>query len=207
MMKKIMTVVVLVTFTLVSFTGFQKNKKVVTSNKVSIALISDGIVNLKSSVIKWKGFKPTGSHNGTVLLKEGTMKVKRGKLKGGTFVVDMTTIKDTDRNKRLEKHLNSADFFDVKKYQTATFVITKVKGKKENMMVTGNMTIKDVTKSITISASIFEIEGVVTFKSETFKINRADFNVKYKSKSFFANLKDKFINDMIEMSFEVKSTK
>jgi len=206
-MKKIMTVVVLVTFTLVSFTGFQKNKKVVTSNKVSIALISDGIVNLKSSVIKWKGFKPTGSHNGTVLLKEGTMKVKRGKLKGGTFVVDMTTIKDTDRNKRLEKHLNSADFFDVKKYQTATFVITKVKGKKENMMVTGNMTIKDVTKSITISASIFEIEGVVTFKSETFKINRADFNVKYKSKSFFANLKDKFINDMIEMSFEVKSTK
>ena len=206
-MKKIMTVVVLVTFTLVSFTGFQKNKKVVTSDKVSIALISDGIVNLKSSVIKWKGFKPTGSHNGTVLLKEGTMKVKRGKLKGGTFVVDMTTIKDTDRNKRLEKHLNSADFFDVKKYQTATFVITKVKGKKENMMVTGNMTIKDVTKSITISASIFEIEGVVTFKSETFKINRADFNVKYKSKSFFANLKDKFINDMIEMSFEVKSTK
>ena len=47
--------------------------------------------------------------------------------------------------------------------------------------------------------------GVTTFKSETFNINRADFNVKYGSKSFFDDLQDKFIDDLIAMSFEVKT--
>ena len=47
--------------------------------------------------------------------------------------------------------------------------------------------------------------GVTVFKSETFNINRADFNVKYGSKSFFDDLQDKFIDDIIAMSFEIKT--
>ncbi|MDP4989488.1 MAG: YceI family protein, partial [Polaribacter sp.] len=58
---------------------------------------------------------------------------------------------------------------------------------------------------ITIPAMISTENGVTTFKSEVFNINRADFNVKYGSKSFFDNLKDKFIDDMMEMSFVVKT--
>ena len=73
------------------------------------------------------------------------------------------------------------------------------------MAVTGNLTVKDVTKSITIPASISEQEGVVTFKSEVFNIDRADFNVKYGSKKWFDNLKDRFIDDLVEMSFVVKT--
>ena len=47
--------------------------------------------------------------------------------------------------------------------------------------------------------------NVTTFKSEKFNVDRADFNVKYASKKFFDNLKDKFIDDMIEFSFTVKT--
>jgi polyisoprenoid-binding protein YceI len=86
-------------------------------------------------------------------------------------------------------------------------VITKVEKNEAKLSVTGNLTIKDITKSITIPASISTVDGVTVFKSETFEVNRADFNVKYGSKSFFDNLKDKFINDNMEFSFEVKSAK
>ena len=207
-MKKIFFTVVLVALTLVSFTSLQQNEGVALSDAQPV-LTTDisGNVDVSSSVIAWKGFKPTGSHNGTLLLKEGSMQIEKGVLTGGMFVVDMTSIKDADGSKRLEGHLNSPDFFDVKKYPTSTFVITSIAEKSGKLAVTGNLTLKEVTKSITIPASIVKVDGLITFKSETFQVNRADFNVKYGSKSFFANLKDKFINDMMEISFEVKEAK
>jgi len=207
-MKKSFFTIALVALAFVSFTSLQQNEGV-TLNDAQPVLTADvvGNVNIASSVIVWKGFKPTGSHNGTILLKEGSMKIEKGTLTGGTFVIDMTSIKDADGSKRLEGHLSSSDFFDVKKYPTSTFVITSLEGTNEKLIVTGNLTLKEVTKSITIPASVAEVDGLLTFKSETFKINRADFNVKYGSKSFFANLKDKFINDMMEVSFEVKEEK
>jgi polyisoprenoid-binding protein YceI len=106
---------------------------------------------------------------------------------------------------KIEGHLKAADFFDVATYPTSKFVITKVGEENGKLAVTGNLQIKDVTKSITIPAMLSMENGVTVFKSETFNINRADFNVKYGSKSFFDNLKDKFIDDLIEMSFEVKT--
>ena len=206
-MKKVFFTLAIATFAFLSFTTISKSNQSLTSNapieKVSLA----GDVDLASSVVLWKGFKPTGSHEGTIRLKEATITIKRGRLKGGTFVIDMSTIKESKGSTRLEGHLSSPDFFDVKKYPTATFVITKVKKKAGKLAVTGDLTIKDVTKSITIPASLNEVDGAFVFKSETFEVNRADFNVKYKSKSFFANLKDKFVNDMMEMSFEVNVTK
>ena len=207
-MKKIFFTVVLVALTLVSFTSLQQNEGVALSDAQPV-LTTDisGNVDVSSSVIAWKGFKPTGSHNGTLLLKEGSMQIEKGVLTGGMFVVDMTSIKDADGSKRLEGHLNSPDFFNVKKYPTSTFVITSIAEESGKLAVTGNLTLKEVTKSITIPASIVKVDGLITFKSETFQVNRADFNIKYKSKSFFANLKDKFINDIMEISFEVKEAK
>ena len=92
-------------------------------------------------------------------------------------------------------------------YPTSTFVITSVSDVEEKLAVTGNLTIKDVTKSITIPAKISTDEGVTTFTSDLFNIDRADFNVKYGSKRWIEGLKDKFIDDLVEMSFVVKTTK
>lgn len=203
-MKKIVLSLVAIAFVLLSFTTADKNTEVAMNVSDLSEITFDGNVDVESSVLYWKGKKPTGSHNGTVKLKEGSMKVKKGKIKSGEFVIDMTTIKDTDGSKRLEGHLSSADFFDVKKFPTSKFVISKTKKQGDKISVTGDLTIKGVTKSITFPATISEEDGVVTFKSETFEVNRANFNVRYGSKSFFGNLKNKFINDMMEMSFEVK---
>ena len=45
------------------------------------------------SNIDWKGRKVTGSHNGTISIKEGKFKLNEGKLTAGKFVIDTTAIK------------------------------------------------------------------------------------------------------------------
>ena len=206
-MKKVILSLVVIATVLVSCKG--KEEKTVAVKEVTAVeetAVVDSNVNMESSVVLWKGFKPTGSHHGTVKLASGTMVFADGAI-SGEFVIDMNTITDADGLTKLDAHLKDADFFDVAKYPTSKFVITSSEMKEGKMHVTGDLTIKDVTKSITIPATVSEVEGVTTFKSETFELNRVDFNVKYGSKSIFANLKDKFINDNMEMSFEVMSIK
>ena len=146
-----------------------------------------------------------------VSLKSGSLVIEGSELVEGEFIINMGTIanvdmKGTDGAGKIEGHLKSEDFFDVAKYPTSKFVITKVEETEDGKLeVTGKLTIKDITKSITIPATISTKAGVTTFKSETFNINRTDFNVRYGSKSFFDNLKDKFIDDIMEMSFVVKT--
>lgn len=176
------------------------------------AQVTSSDLDVENSIVNWKGFKPTGEHFGTISITEGNLEINQEALVGGSFVFDMNTIVDTDMpadnkyNIQLVDHLKSADFFDVVKYPTAKFVITSVKKVDGNLSISGDLTIKDVTKSITFSASLTNTASVSTFKSEKFMVNRADYNVTYKSKTFFNDLKDKFINDEFEISFEVKTT-
>ena len=209
-MKKIMMKVVIISTVLFSCKGEKKEKIVV---KEEVKVEKTNMVNnldLTTSVMTWKGTKPTGSHNGTVSFTSGGMVVENGVLKEGEFVIDMSTIKNLDMAGsegagKIEKHLKAPDFFDVALYPSSKFVITSVLQVEGNMTVTGNLTIKDVTKSITIPASVSTLDGVTTFKSELFNIDRADFNVKYGSKRWIEGLKDKFIDDLVEMSFTVVS--
>jgi hypothetical protein len=209
-MKKILIAVVAISTILTSCSG-DKKKKVEAKEEVKVEKkVATHKVNLGTSILNWKGTKPGGAHNGTAALKEGSVVVKDGKITGGEFVIDMGSIKNLDIKNpkygaKLVGHLTSADFFDVAKYPTSKFVIATVEENGGKLAVTGNLTIKDVTKSITIPATFSQADGVATFKSEAFNIDRADFNVKYGSKKFFDNLKDKFIDDLIEMSFEVKT--
>ena len=211
-MKKIILSLIVVASVLTACKS-EKKEKVATkaAEKVVINVSELNNVDTTVSALTWKGTKPGGAHNGLVSLKSGGLLVENGELKAGEFVVDLNTIKNLDMAAKpdaagkLEGHLKSPDFFDVAAYPTSKFVITNVVVKEGKLHVTGNLQIKDVTKSITIPAMLSSQGGVTTFKSDVFNINRADFNVKYGSKSFFDNLKDKFIDDMMELSFEVKT--
>ena len=211
-MKKVLIALVALSTILVSCNG-EKKEKVVVKEEVKVekvAIVNN--VDLTTSMMTWKGTKPTGEHNGTVALKSGGLVVENGVLKEGEFVIDMSTIKNLDMAGsagagKIEAHLKNADFFDIAVYPTSTFVITSVLEVEANIAVTGNLTIKDVTKSITIPAKISTEDGVTTFTSDLFNIDRADFNVKYGSKRWIEGLKDKFIDDLVEMSFVVKTIK
>lgn len=171
------------------------------------------IVNTEASTIDWKGFKPTGSHNGTIKLDSGTFKVNQGKVESGSFLVDMASITvedipaDDEKNGKLKGHLTSPDFFDVDKFPSAAFEVTGVSEVEGKTMLSGNLTLKGVKNNITFPVSVSENENGVSLSSETFTIDRSKWNVQYGSKSFFDNLGDKFINDDIELKINVSAKK
>ena len=208
-MRKIVLSFVVFAAILTACKGEKKEKVAVNKAvKVETNIATLNNVDTAVSVLTWKGSKPTGSHNGTVALQSGGMLIEEGVLKGGEFVIDMNTITNVDMAGsagagKIEGHLKAPDFFDIAVYPTSKFEITNVEEAEGKLAVTGNLQIKDVTKSITIPATISSEGGVTTFKSDVFNVDRADFNVKYGSKRWIEGLKDKFINDLMEMSFVV----
>ena len=186
----------------------KKAKKAKTAKAVAAPAAETLPVNPQASKVEWFATKVTGKHNGTVLLKSGTMETTGGRLTGGTFVIDMTSIKvldltDADYNAKLTGHLNSDDFFSVEKNPTSTFTITsiapikKAEAGKPNYTVNGDLTIKGITNRITFPATVTVSGGKVTAVG-AITVDRSKFDVKYGSNSFFDNLGDKAIsNDMI----------
>ncbi|MEJ6793076.1 MAG: YceI family protein, partial [Lacinutrix sp.] len=92
------------------------------------------VANASESTIEWKGFKPTGTHAGTINLDSGTFSLNDGKLQSGTFIIDMKSINvtdlDGDQKTNLEAHLmgtvagKEGDFFNVNKFPNGAFEIT-----------------------------------------------------------------------------------
>ena len=158
-------------------------------------------VNPTKSEITWLGKKVTGEHSGTIQVKSGQLELNGNTITDGEFVVDMTTIKDTDLtdaewNAKLVGHLKSDDFFAVEKYPEAKLVITqKASFTGNKATVTGDLTIKGKTNPVTF---------VVTKDGNTYKaditIDRSKYDVRYGSKSFFDNLGDKVINDEFDLT-------
>ena len=66
----------------------------------------------------------------------------------GWFEVDMASIDSGNADR--DAHLKSADFFDVEKYPTMTFVSKSVTRDGDDYKVTGDLTIKDVTREVTL---------------------------------------------------------
>ncbi len=165
--------------------------------------------DVEKSVVNWKGFKPTGDHYGTVKVKNGFFTAKEKQVVSGEFEIDMTSILDLDlkadskNNTKLVNHLKSEDFFSVEKFPIATFKMTKSEIKGDKTLITGDLSIKGKSHSVSFLANVHQEGQNLHVKSENFKIDRSKWDVKFKSKSFFGDLGDKFIYDDIELSFEV----
>ena len=188
-MKKIINTLLLATivFTATGFTSPIKNK-----------------VPITESTIKWKGKKVIGSsHNGTIDLKKGFFEFKNDVLVGGHFEIDMTSISNNDLEgkykTKLEGHLKSDDFFNVENYPTASFKINEVKQADGNYNITGEMTIKGITNIVS-----FDLNMKGNTSTANIEIDRSKFDVRYGSGSFFDNLGDKTISDIIELNITLK---
>jgi polyisoprenoid-binding protein YceI len=165
-------------------------------------------VDTTQSVITWKAYKVTGSHTGTVVLKSGSLNFGDTGLSGGSFVIDMTSITNTDMSgggkEKLENHLKSADFFNVESHPTASFDITKVvsRGTPGDYKVVGNVTIKGINKEIRFNAHIDESAKPRVVTADI-QLDRSDFDVRFRSGSFFENLGDKTIYDEFDLSVKL----
>ena len=203
---------------LISFVTWCKDKakeaKTKAAEEVGEIVNSDVYaVNKDGSTIEWKGFKPTGSHNGTIPTERGVLDLADGKIVGGSFLIDMTSIAVTDipaddeGNAKLTGHLTSADFFDVEKHPSASFIVTGLEDVDGKTMLSGNLSLKEAKNNVTFPVTVSNENDVITLSSEAFTIDRTKWNVQYGSKSIFDNLGDKFINDDIELKIMFKAAK
>lgn len=149
----------------------------------------------EKTTLAWTGEKVTGQHSGTIKLKSGWLTLKDNKIVAGEFNIDMTTLKDSESNERLEGHLKSGDFFDVANFPVSTLVIKESTPFDKGIGVAkGTLTIKGVTNPVEIKTTMQKKDDGVWFFTNI-DVDRTKYNVRYGSGSFFDNLGDKTIYD------------
>ncbi len=169
--------------------------KPVTSESNEVLTQTDGVlykVDTMNSRVEWKGYKvlktDQTTHFGTIRFESGDVTIKEGKLQSGKFVADINTLENIDlkdkqeMKTKLESHLKSGDFFEVEKFPTASYEITKVteaNGGDYNTLLDGNLTIKGITKPVQFKANVTVADGNVNIATEPTDINREDFALKF----------------------------
>jgi polyisoprenoid-binding protein YceI len=197
-----------------------KADKAVIASKQQVGTRSqstDFKVDTARSTITWTGTKPTGYHTGTFSLDQGLIVIADHTISGGEFVINIASLTDSDlqgsSKKKLEEHLKSADFFDVAKYPTARFEITRVipfdSAQTKSLLtgathlISGNLTLKDQTKNITFP-SIVQVTDHTIEATANFIIDRTQWGLNYGSDR---SLQDRFIRPEVAIQLDIKAKK
>ncbi len=156
-----------------------------------------------SSKIEFVGSKVTGSHNGSFEKFDGAIDyVNNDPTKSRVNIrMDVNSIKTDDPN--LTKHLLTPDFFDVAKFPEASFVSTEIKpggDKGASHTVTGNLTLRGVTKAVTFPATISITPDAANVDAD-FAINRKDFGINY------PGAQDNLIRDDVVLKLTIRANK
>ncbi len=187
------------------FTSFAADKKDAKKTDTKAKTETMDIDAAKSS-LQWTASKKMGDkHTGHIKIKEGKVEMKDGKLVGGNFVIDMTSLSNDDLKEKpdyqtkLVGHLKSDDFFKVDKNPTAEYKITAVKEKDGKPWVVGNLTMIGKTETLEFPATVETKDGVTTGKAK-FEVDRTKWGLTYGAGNIFKELTaDKVINNKFEM--------
>jgi polyisoprenoid-binding protein YceI len=160
------------------------------------------VINPENSKVEFVGSKVTGKHDGGFNKFAGAIELVNKKPEDSTVSVDIDMASVFTNQDQLTKHLQTGDFFDVAKYPKATFKATKIVPDPEkgagNYLVTGDLDLHGVKKSVTFPATINVTDGLVTVNAE-FSINRKDFNILY------AGQADDLIRDGVVIKLDLKA--
>ncbi len=142
-------------------------------------------VDTEASEVKWTGYHIAKSyeHWGTIKVKSGSITMEGDNITGGEFVMDMTSIANTDvedqgKNKKLVDDLKSERFFHAKKFPEAKLVIKSTTKKGDTYNIKADITIRGITNEISFSAKKEMTKQQVTFTSE-FNVDRTVHEVMY----------------------------
>ena len=169
------------------------------------------IISPENSTIEWVGEKVSGAHSGYINLQNAFFLFEEEKFVGGEFNINMNSIKCTDIENpkyagKLEEHLKDADFFNTSKYPNSNFKITNIIFDGTSYMITGDITIKEISQEITFPAQ-FENDGDLFHANATLNIDRTKHDIKYGSGSFFDDLGDRMIYDEFTLKIHLQGSK
>jgi polyisoprenoid-binding protein YceI len=226
--KYLFYVAAFTTLGFVACTDAPESDSAATSEAKAVDSLSGETYNVDpaASKIEFIGTKVTGYHLGEIKIKSGALAVNDGKITGGNFVMDMTSLdihggSDTAADNKLEGHLKSADFFEVQANPEATFVVTSVKpfagtvkdtvDKRQEAIskykvanpthtISGNLTIKGVTKNIEFPAQVTVSSNSVHALAK-FNIDRREWKIIYPGKP------DDLIRNDVHLGIALKAAK
>jgi len=173
-------------------------------------------IDTATSKIGFIGYGVGKEHPGYFKISSGNVTVNGGKIEGGNFVIDTKSLslsqQETMFQTKLKGHLLSGDFFDAGKFPTAKFEITSVEPfiasetdssviSGANFKVSGNLTLKEVTKNVSFPAKI-NVNGNAISAVANFNINRNVWSMKYGNDK---SLKNAFISEKVNITFDIKS--
>lgn len=176
------------------------------------------IADTTASRIRFTGHGVGKNHPGVFKISEGTVAVAGNQITGGSFIIDINSLELEQKggvfDEKLRPHLMSGDFFDAEKFKTAKFEITKVEpyssGNSDssviegaNFNVSGNFTLKDVTKNITFPARI-DLDGNTIKARGNFDIDRREWKMNYGNDK---TLGDKFISETVNIELDIEAKK
>lgn len=193
----------------------EKSADLVEVEKDESGMNNTYILDTAGSIINWEGTKKflDKGHTGTIKFKSGSILVTDGMINEGAFVVDMTTLDNTDLEgtdgyQKLLGHLKSDDFFGVDQYPTASFELNKVSENEDPMYthtINGKLTIKGKTNQVSFPADVkYDAENLTA--SGLLKFDRTEFDIKYGSDEFFDVVKDKAISNEITLDISIKAS-
>ena len=174
------------------------------SNEKAEIKVSNVTLNPDQSRIIWSGeMLGVYMHEGTLNLKQTNITMNDGKITGGSFVADLTSITPTDKNYNPEEgstpdklvgHLSSADFFDVENFPTANFEITKVEGST----AMGMLTIRGISSEEKVENIVITKDGEKVKISGDLVFDRKKYDVAWDSP-----MKDRILSKDIKLTIEL----
>ncbi len=154
-----------------------------------------------NSKIGFVASKVTGSHEGGFNTFSGALRLNPAKTEASHLDIDIEMGSVFTDSEKLTGHLQTADFFLVEKYPAAKFVSTEIKPGGEGgatHTITGNLTLRGVTKTISFPAAVTVAATAVTAKAE-FALPRLQFGVAYAGKA------DDLIRDNVIIKLNVNA--
>ncbi len=177
-----------------------------------VAFPVDGTYNLDTakSSFEWIGRNLNNRHLGRITILNGEVVMVAGRPVAGKIVLDMHSISNLDiedpgYRTMLLSHLKSDDFFAVERFPTASFILTSwqalsdASAETPGGIVTGDLTIKDITRSVDFSAIVApQQDGSIKIHA-AFDLDRTLWNVNYGSARIFERLGMHLVHDLISL--------
>ncbi|RNI30154.1 YceI family protein [Rufibacter immobilis] len=172
------------------------------------------VVDTEASLVEFTGNGVGKNHPGSFKLTSGSVAVANNQITGGEFIIDIKSMDMEEEgdmiDNKLRPHLLSGDFFDAEKFGTAKFEITKVEPYQNagndtsivqgaNFNVSGNFTLKGVTKNISFPARI-ELDDNTMEAEANFDIDRRQWQMNYGNDK---TLGDKFISETVNIELDL----
>jgi len=171
---------------------------------IGISSASTQSFSVLSSEVGWKGKAAFNAYSlaGSVELKEAFFKGTKETLTEAKILIDMRSIRS--ENTQLVKHLKSKDFFEVKRFQQAQFVMNSgIPLQTGTQEVEGQLEIKGISHPIIFSMDLIR-EGQGWIMKGKLIIDRTKYGITFNSPTYFEKLKEQAIADEFELTFKLE---